>query len=407
MIYAILQTILNLFLFVLGLLCVCYMIGVMVESNESDAATASDADDKASDADKKPSAKPVLQPPKTSDKTSDKTTTRTPKSKKEVDDMTPTRYKEALYHLVDKISMLSQQQQSVQPPSCMSLQDLQTQLQDVTRRILNGDESAETEREADHLDNQIRNHPDNAKDLKAKEEAWVKEQRDAIDKALKEMLSMIPDDATELSVDALVKKYGLPRELAKRIYETKILRLLTTPQGAIQKTHAVDLRDFSNQGLDIVEMRAVYGCLPAIFDLDGDGKKALWRQNFVNTLKDLVKKETNGKLTTRQQRHPAYANAEARLKTMNPPFYVDPDDPNRARYKDNDTTAIAKCGAFEPTQQPGVSSENTDAKTNHNKTSLRKRSTSSTNPMCILQAELKKKAAARQARAEGQTLKCE
>ena len=401
MIYAILQTILKVFLFVLGLLCVCYMIGVMVESNESDAAKPDDKN--TSDADEKPSAKPVLQPPKTSGTT----TTRTPKTIEDVNSLTPTleRHKDVIHYLMGKLSM---QQQSVQPPSCMSLQDLRTQLQDVTRRILNGDESAETEREADHLDNQIRNHPDNAKDLKAKEEAWVKEQRDAIDKALKEMLSMIPDDATELSVDALVKKYGFSRELAKRIYETKILRLLTTPQGAIQKTHAVDfLRDFSNQGLDIVEMRAVYACLPAIFDLDGDGRKALWRQNFVNTLKDLVKKETNGKLTTREQRHPAYTNAEAQLKTMNLPFYVDPDDPNRARYKDNDTTAIAKCGAFEPTQQPGVSSENTDANTNFNKTSLRKRSTSSTNPMCILQAELKKKAAARQARAEGQTLKCE
>lgn len=399
MIHAILQTILKVFLFVIGLLCVCYLIGVMVESNESNAATANDTDDKASDADKKPSAKPVLQPPKTSDKTSGKTTTRTPKSKKDVDDMTPTGYKEALYRLVDKISMLSQQQQSVQPPSCMSLQDLRTQLQDAVQRMTNGDESAETATEIEQLDKQIKNHPDYAKDLKEKQDAWDKEQRDANDEALRRMLSVYPDDVNT--------SCGLPRELLNRFKRTRALQLLSTPQGVIQTKHAVELNRLSNQGLDLVEMRAVYACLPAIFDLDGDGKKALWRQNFVIKLKELVKKETNGTLSTREQRHPAYANAEARLKTMNPPFYVDPDDPNRARYKDNDTTAIAKCGAFEPTQQPGVSSENTDAKTNHNKTSLRKRSTSSTNPMCILQAELKKKAAARQARAEGQTLKCE
>ena len=399
MIHAILQTILKVFLFVIGLLCVCYLIGVMVESNESNAATANDTDDKASDADKKPSAKPVLQPPKTSDKTSGKTTTRTPKSKKDVDDMTPTGYKEALYRLVDKISMLSQQQQSVQPPSCMSLQDLRTQLQDAVQRMTNGDESAETATEIEQLDKQIKNHPDYAKDLKEKQDAWDKEQRDANDEALRRMLSVYPDDVNT--------SCGLPRELLNRFKRTRALQLLSTPQGVIQTKHAVELNRLSNQGLDLVEMRAVYACLPAIFDLDGDGKKALWRQNFVIKLEELVKKETNGTLSTREQRHPAYANAEARLKTMNPPFYVDPDDPNRARYKDNDTTAIAKCGAFEPTQQPGVSSENTDAKTNHNKTSLRKRSTSSTNPMCILQAELKKKAAARQARAEGQTLKCE
>ena len=232
-----------------------------------------------------------------------------------------------------------------------------------------------------------------------KRQAWDKEQRDANDEALRRMLSVYPDDVNT--------SCGLPRELLNRFKRTRALQLLSTPQGVIQTKHAVELNRLSNQGLDLVEMRAVYACLPAIFDLDGDGKKALWRQNFVIKLKELVKKETNGTLSTREQRHPAYANAEAQLKTMNPPFYVDPDDPNRARYKDNDTTAIAKCGAFEPTQQPGVSSENTDANTNFNKTSLRKRSTSSTNPMCILQAELKKKAAARQARAEGQTLKCE
>ena len=102
MIYAILQTILNLFLFVLGLLCVFYMIGVMVESNESNAAKPDDKN--TSDADEKPSStKPVLiQPPKTSGTT----TTRTPESIEDVDNLTPTpeRYREVLYHLVGKLS---------------------------------------------------------------------------------------------------------------------------------------------------------------------------------------------------------------------------------------------------------------------------------------------------------------
>ncbi len=55
MIYAILQTILNLLLFVIGLLFVFYMIGTVVESNESNAAKPDDTDDKASDADAKAS----------------------------------------------------------------------------------------------------------------------------------------------------------------------------------------------------------------------------------------------------------------------------------------------------------------------------------------------------------------
>ena len=38
-------------------------------------------------------------------------------------------------------------------------------------------------------------------------------------------------------------------------------------------------------------MRAVYSVLPERFDLDADGRKAAWRENFVLKLRELVKKE--------------------------------------------------------------------------------------------------------------------
>ena len=42
------------------------------------------------------------------------------------------------------------------------------------------------------------------------------------------------------------------------------------------------------QDYDILELRAVYACLPAKFGLDDAGHKAAWRAQFVERLKSMV-----------------------------------------------------------------------------------------------------------------------
>jgi hypothetical protein len=53
--------------------------------------------------------------------------------------------------------------------------------------------------------------------------------------------------------------------------------------------HIADLQaKYSNQGLDLLEMRAVWAALPQEFDLDSDAKKAQWRHFFCQKLQVLL-----------------------------------------------------------------------------------------------------------------------
>ena len=53
--------------------------------------------------------------------------------------------------------------------------------------------------------------------------------------------------------------------------------MICTHVDDIKKYHIADLQGkFGNQGLDIIEMRAVWKSIPMEFENDGDGKKAEW-----------------------------------------------------------------------------------------------------------------------------------
>jgi len=63
---------------------------------------------------------------------------------------------------------------------------------------------------------------------------------------------------------------------------------------------------YTPTGLDIVELRAVYACLPREFANDGDGAKAAWRESVREKLVALVAKEASGSLTASEKRNSAY-----------------------------------------------------------------------------------------------------
>ncbi|CAM9616043.1 unnamed protein product, partial [Discosporangium mesarthrocarpum] len=75
----------------------------------------------------------------------------------------------------------------------------------------------------------------------------------------------------------------------------------------IKKIHIADLQtNYSNQGLDIVEMRAVWAAMPREFDLDSDGRKMQWAALFRDKLVEMCDKEESGKLTKKEERSPAW-----------------------------------------------------------------------------------------------------
>ena len=64
-------------------------------------------------------------------------------------------------------------------------------------------------------------------------------------------------------------------------------------------------------GLDVVELRAVFGALPEAFANDGEGKKAAWRDALQAKLRELTASEAQGTLPRATLRHPAYGASGA------------------------------------------------------------------------------------------------
>ena len=109
--------------------------------------------------------------------------------------------------------------------------------------------------------------------------------------AYERMRSLIPPNITKSSLKNLLAD-GMPRPLAKHIWETKILWLLCMHPQDLPKIHIADLRGkYQFHGLDIAEMRALHYWLPK---WKGDSVKAEWRTNFKSRLDKLVSIEIFG-----------------------------------------------------------------------------------------------------------------
>jgi hypothetical protein len=122
---------------------------------------------------------------------------------------------------------------------------------------------------------------------------------------------MVPPDVAKGSM-AILEARGLPKAVARRVWEKKALWLVRIPPGVIAKTHVADLRSkYSPQGLDIVELRAVFAAIPSEFENDADGGKAAWREALKNKLAEMCKKEAEKRLSKTEQRNSAVAAAAA------------------------------------------------------------------------------------------------
>ena len=111
-------------------------------------------------------------------------------------------------------------------------------------------------------------------------------------------------------------KLGYSTLLAGRLMTKKVLWLIRMMPEDMQCIHEADLMSkysFESQGLDFVELLAIYAVVPAKFSSDGSGKKAQWRTRLQTAVEDIYKRSQAGKLTSSQKRHPAYENQEGRF----------------------------------------------------------------------------------------------
>jgi len=175
-------------------------------------------------------------------------------------------------------------------------------------------------KEVERWDEFIKNHPKYVEEEKEKEEAWKNDNFLKNIEALEVQRNIIPNDIySGASVDILMEK-GLKKELAVRLMRNRVLWLVHMDPNEIALTHLADLRfKYSFAGLDIIEMRALYACMPEKFEHDDTGEKMQWLSSIREKLSDLINQEKNKTLISRLQRNQAYLEKkkEVKLKKIN------------------------------------------------------------------------------------------
>ena len=167
-------------------------------------------------------------------------------------------------------------------------------------------DSFENISEVERWDSFVTNHPKFILEKKNEEEQWKLLQNESITESLNIQKSIIPKDITNLSIEDLTKR-NMTKQLATRIFRNKSLWLVHFSKEEISKLHSADLQyKFSNVGLDIIELKALYACLPNEFLFDHDNKKQIWKRNIIERLKELTNQEKMNKLPKKYVRNYCY-----------------------------------------------------------------------------------------------------
>ena len=129
---------------------------------------------------------------------------------------------------------------------------------------------------------------------------WMSENSEENIRALQTMRSLIPTNISEISISDLIEVVKsrnslYTQELATELKSNKLLHWIVSHTQDIAQSNFLngDHRQYfvNLESLDITEMRAIRVVLPDKFELDGDNKKAEWRERFISRLKQLVSQD--------------------------------------------------------------------------------------------------------------------
>ena len=245
--------------------------------------------------------------------------------------------------LQQTIALLTKQlkESGQEPVEFVELCVARERMQAAVERLMSGEESAENEIE--RWDKAIKMNPDYQIEMEEKAKKWEEDQKPKNRDCYLRMRQLIPPDLAAASLKSMVED-GLPKTIANRIWTKKILAMICTHEDDIKRIHIVDLQTkYSNQGLDIVEMRAIWYVMPAEFDLDGDGKKSKWRDLFRQKLEELTNKEEGNRLSNNEKRNNAYKGHDD-LVVYDPTIEIK-------------KKVIAKSTAFDATEKPDINNK--------------------------------------------------
>ena len=173
------------------------------------------------------------------------------------------------------------------------------------------------------------------------------------------MRGIIPPHITRTNYQTLKAEFDkndVGEDIAERIWNTKILWLICMHPDDLIKLHIADLRSkYAFIGLDIVELRAIYYCLPKLWDgtresrrhgrqvkeasenancvqqeysseeqqLDNLAPKRQWKADLKGKLEELIRKEECETLQDFETRNPVYevSNSLCSAVTIHQMFY--------------------------------------------------------------------------------------
>jgi hypothetical protein len=165
------------------------------------------------------------------------------------------------------------------------------------------------EYELDHLLQCMEVNEEYIQEKQEKEKQWREKIYSYAQECLIEQMKFIPPDIYQCTLSMLITDKNIPVALAKRFMSKKCLWLIRMAPSYISKLHYAELQGkYSVEGnnLDIVEILAIYACVPVKFPNDGNGKKALWRKSLEETAKKIITSKENNTLTAALIRNPAY-----------------------------------------------------------------------------------------------------
>lgn len=199
-------------------------------------------------------------------------------------------------------------------------------------------EQVKAEQEFDAWSKVITSHPAYIRREKTQRKEWDSQNFDKCQSALWLLRPLIPPDISSSSLERVMQHPALqlavpvpgsvPADksptvnvpLAERIWRRRVLWLLRATPAEVTNLHSSDLSGpYSAQGLDLMELRAVYAMLPAKFVNDKDGRKAAWREQIRERLVELTEKEAQGTLEPEEERHPAYVTSAKGTGTVSAP----------------------------------------------------------------------------------------
>jgi hypothetical protein len=208
---------------------------------------------------------------------------------------------ETLVMLRDQLRALN-----VTPMEYIPLPDIQKELQSIFDKLNN--EQPYDEARMDFLLMCMEHNPVYMQEKAETARLWREEMTAYTQECLATMRGFVPPHIFESSLASL-KEEGVANDLAKRLLAKKCLWLTRMRVVDIERIHEVDLMGRFNpiaQGLDIVELAAVFACVPERFLNDPTGHKAQWRLNLENALREMDKQKKTGGLVGAKARHPCY-----------------------------------------------------------------------------------------------------